>query len=123
MATRAVTDENHRSLYYNKVVRGTSWYENLPEDHQDYIKKNHAASRNYRFEGRYPNKILLLRSDHGVHPLRCIRGKDYGWGRITGATVDVVHVPGWHLSTMQNPNVVHIANAVRSALSECQLGR
>ena len=25
-------------------------------------------------------------------------GKDYGWGRITGATVDVVHVPGWHLS-------------------------
>ena len=75
------------------MVRGTSWYENLPEDHQDYTKKNLAALRNYRFEGIYRNKILLLRSDHGAHPLRCIQGKDYGWGRITGARVDVVYVP------------------------------
>jgi thioesterase domain-containing protein len=123
VATKAVTDTNYRSLYFNKLVRRTSWYKDLPEDHQDYTKKNLAALRNYRFEGGYRNKILLFRGDEGAHPLRCIQGKDYGWGRITGARVDVVYVPGDHRSMMQNPNVVHIANALRLALSECQLSR
>jgi thioesterase domain-containing protein len=128
VATRAITDTNYRSLYYNKVVHNYNklvhrapWYKDLPEDHQDYTKKNLAASRNYRFQGVYRNKILLFRRDHGAHPLRCIQGKDYGWGRITGARVDVVYVPGEHLSMMENPNVVHIANALRLALSACQL--
>ena len=120
-AARAVTNTNYRSLYYDKIVRRTSWYKNLPENHRDYTKKNLTALRNYRFEGAYRNKILLFRSDHGAHPLRCIQGNDYGWGRITGAKVDVVHVPGSHGSVMENPNVVHMANALRLALNECQL--
>jgi len=123
VATRAVTDTHYRFLYYNKMVHRTSWYKDLPQDHQDYTKRNLAALRNYRFEGVYRNKILLFRSDHGAHPLRCIQGKDYGWGHITGASVDVVNVPGWHFSMMQSPKVVHIANALRLALSDCQLGR
>jgi thioesterase domain-containing protein len=123
VATRAVTDTNYRSLYYTKLVHRTSWYKDLPEDYQDYTKKNLAALRNYRFEGVYRNKILLFRSEHGAHPLRCIQGKDYGWGRITGARVDVVNVPGGHLSMMENPNVVHIANAMRLALSDCLSNR
>jgi thioesterase domain-containing protein len=121
VATRAVTETNYRSLYYDKIVHRTSWYKNLSEDHQDYTKKNIAALRNYRFEGKYRNKILLFRSDHGANPLRCIQGEDYGWGRITGATVDVVYVPGSHRSILESPNVVHIANALRLALNECQL--
>ena len=64
-----------------RLFAGLSWYKNLPEDHRDYTKKNLTALRNYRFEGVYRNKILLFRSDHGAHPLRCIQGKDYGWGR------------------------------------------
>jgi thioesterase domain-containing protein len=121
VAKRAVTDTQYRSLYYSKIVHRASWYKHLPEDHQDYIEKNLAALRNFRFDGVYRNKILLFRSEHGAHPLRCIEGKDYGWGRITGATVDVAYVPGSHRSMMENPNVLHVANVLRSALSDCQL--
>jgi thioesterase domain-containing protein len=116
VATRAVTDTNYRSLYYNKMVHRTSWYADLPEDHRDYTRRNLAALRNYRFEGAYRNKILLFRSaEH--HPTRCIQGEDYGWGGITGANVDVVYIPADHRTMMQNPNVVHIANALRLALA------
>ena len=120
-ATMAVTDTSYRSLYYDKIVHGTSWYTTLPEDHRDYTKRNLAALRNYRFEGAYRNRILLFRSDHGAHPLRCIEGKDYGWGRITGATVGVVYVPGSHRSMMEKPNVAHIADALRPALRDCPI--
>ena len=108
----------------NHKFVGTPWYANLPEDLQDYTKKNLAASQNYRFEGVYRNKILLFRSaEHDVHPLQCIQRADYGWGSITGASVDVVYTPGDHVSMMQNPNVVHIANALRLVLSDCELSR
>ncbi len=117
VATRTVTDTNYRSIYYNKMV-GSSWYANLPEDLQDYIKTNLANSRNYRFEGIYRNRILLIRSaDHDAHPLRYDHGEDYGWGGITGASVEVVYTPGDHHYMMQNPNVVHIANVLRLVLS------
>jgi len=47
------------------------------------------------------------------------RLEDYGWGQITGAAVDVVHVPGDHDSIVRHPDVVHLANAVRQALNDC----
>jgi thioesterase domain-containing protein len=117
VATRAVTDTNFRTLGYYKMA-GSSWYANLPEDLQNYIKKNLGNARNYRFEGVYRNRILLFRSADRGASLRCSPGKDYGWGGITGASVDVVYTPGDHGPMMQNPNVVHIANALRLVLSD-----
>jgi thioesterase domain-containing protein len=117
VATRTITDTNFRTLFYYKVV-GSSWYAKLPEELQDYIKKNHANALNYRFEGVYRNKILLFRSAHHGASLRCSPGEDYGWGGITGASVEVVYIPGDHLLMMQNPNVVHIAKALRLVLSD-----
>jgi thioesterase domain-containing protein len=117
VATRAITDTDFRTLFYYKMV-GSSWYAKLPEDRQHYIKKNHANAHSYRFEGVYRNKIILFRSaGHGAS-LRCSPGEDYGWGGITGASVDVVYIPGDHLLMMRNPNVVHIANALRPVLSD-----
>jgi thioesterase domain-containing protein len=117
VATKTITDINFRTLFYYKMV-GSSWYRPLPEDHQNYIKKNLANAYNYRFEGVYRNKILLFRSaDHGAS-LRCSPGEDYGWGGFTGASVvDVVYTPGDHGATMKSPNVMHIANTLRLALS------
>ena len=127
VAIRAVTDKKYRSLYYHKLlgsphynkIVGPPWYANLPEAHQEYIKNNHANSRSYRFEGVYRNKILLFRSadQQDAHPLRCGTEEDYGWGGITGASVDIVYIPGDHLLMMQKPNVAHIAKALRLVMS------
>jgi thioesterase domain-containing protein len=131
LATRSLTDANRRLDYRNAMVqrvRGqhpfeeSSWYQSLTKDHQDYVTKNLANFRSYRFEGEYRGRILLFRlrplAERDAHPLRLRQLEDYGWGCITGATVDVVYTPGDHNSIMQGPDVEHIANVLRLALSE-----
>jgi len=89
VASKALTDTNFRTLFYYKMA-GSSWYAKMPEDLQDYIKANHVNAQDYCFEGVYRNKIVLFRSAHHGASLRCGPGEDYGWGGITGASVEVV---------------------------------
>ena len=135
VATRAVTDSNYRNAIIHKLnlhrksvdvnrlhkFVGASWYENLPEDYQDYVTNNDANLRNYRFEGSYRGKILLFRArplaGEYTHPLR-ISSEDLGWGGATGATVDVRYFSDFY-SVLQHPEVIVIANALRQALNEC----
>ena len=56
VATRAVTDTHYRSLYYYKMVHRTSWYKDLPEDHQDYTKKNLADFAKLSFRRSIPQQ-------------------------------------------------------------------
>ena len=148
VATRYVTNATHRLNYRNAIrskLKGqhifecASWYPGLPEERKNFVSQNLASSRKYRFEGAYRGKILLLRAlggtpidlggddvhqvaalEAGEHPFQLSRQlQDYGWGHITGATVDVVSVPGDHLSIMEHPDVVHLGGAVRQALNDC----
>jgi thioesterase domain-containing protein len=130
VATRYVTDATQRLSYRNATrlkLRGQhkfeceSWYQRLPESRKIYTTQNLANSRKYRFEGVYSGKILLLRALQGkpVDPFRPSHLEDYGWGRVTGATVDVVSVPGDHASILQHPDVVYSGGAVRQALNDC----
>ena len=130
VATRYVTDATQRLNYHNAMRRKLkgqhqfeheSWYQSLPEGRKNYTKQNLANLRKYRFEGVYRGKILLLRALGGkpVDPFRPRQLDDYGWGRITGATVDVVRVPGDHASILQHPDVVYLGGAVRQALNDC----
>jgi thioesterase domain-containing protein len=134
MATRSISDSKRRLDYLNVMSRklrgrhkfvGASWYQSLPKNHQDYVSKNLVNLRNYRFDGVYRGKILLFRvrpsAERDAHPWQFSQLEDYGWGCITGASVDVVYSPGDHGSIMQNHNVVHMAKALRLALSECDL--
>ena len=114
-------------MYLNKLPRqhkfvGTSWYESLPKEYQDYIVKNDANLRSYRFEGAYRGKVLLIRKkflpELDTHPLRFDQLEDYGWGGATGASVDVVYTPD-DPTFMPSSAVVQVANALRLALSEC----
>lgn len=131
-ATRAVTDSTYRNAVVHKLRHklrgrdtfvGASWYESLSKDHQEYVAKNDANLRNYRFEGAYCGKILLFRKrslpERDAHPLRFHQLKDYGWGVATGASVDVVYTPIDSSSMMQQTDVVHVASALRPALREC----
>ena len=137
VATRYATDATQRLNYHNAIrhklnyrrkgqpmIESQRWYQSLPESHKDFVAQNLANSRKYRFEGIYRGRIVLLRTLRGMpvdrhpfHPWR--RLEDYGWGQITGTAVDVVHVPGDHDSIVRHPDVVHLANAVRQALNDC----
>jgi hypothetical protein len=130
VATRYASDATQR-LNYRKAMRRKlkgqhkfeceSWYQSLPEMRKNYVTQNLANLRKYRFEGVYRGKILVLRALRGkpVDPFQPRQLEDYGWGRITGATVDVVSVPGDHASIVQHPDVVYLGGAVRQALNDC----
>jgi thioesterase domain-containing protein len=119
-----------RPKYHNEILRNLrgqhvfeneSWYQGLPEWRKNYISQNLANSRKYRFEGVYRGQILLLRALQGqaAHPFRPRHLEDYGWGRLTGATVDVRSIPGTHASIMQHPDVAFLGDTVRKALNDC----
>jgi thioesterase domain-containing protein len=143
--TRAATDSDYRLIYRDTIVRklrgslklgkndkspdhhkfvGTAWYENLPHDHREYVTNNDAILRSYRFAGAYRERILLVRPmpqpNEEAHPLRFDQLEDYGWRRATGASLDVVYTPGDGGSMMRQPHVAYVANALRSAFSECE---
>ena len=130
VATRYLTDATHRLNYRNAMRRklkgqhvfdGESWYQGLPENRKHYTSQNLANSQKYRFEGVYRGKILLLRALEGkrLDPFQPRHLEDYGWGRITGAAVDVLEVPGDHSSIVKQPDVVYLGAAVREALKDC----
>jgi thioesterase domain-containing protein len=129
LATRIATDSRYRSSYRNALARESkrqhrfeseSWFKRLPENHRNYVANNLNNSRNYRFSGKYSGKILVIRSgpnakSHFASYLLA-QIEDYGWGRITGASVNVVYIDSDHSSMMEHPDVVHVASALRSAL-------
>ena len=130
VATSYVTDATQRLNYENAMRRKLkgqhrfeheSWFQSLPEGRKNYTKQNLANLRKYRFEGVYRGKILLLRALGGkpVDPFQPRQLDDYGWGRFTGATVDVVRVPGDHVSILHHPDVVYVGGAIRQALNNC----
>lgn len=134
VATRAVSNSHYRSIYRDKFkltrehkFTATSWYQSLPKDHQDYVTNNDANLRKYQFKGAYHGKILLIRKSFlpelDAHPLRFDHLKDYGWGDATGASVDVVCTSDDPTSMLYRHDVVDIANALRTALNECDRNR
>src|SRR5262245_1244911 len=130
IASRLVANSKYRMSYWHALLHGLrkkgvarqDWFQELPDNYQNYVKKNAANLGSYHFEGFFRGKILLLRQGHSGsvddHPFNFSRLKDYGWRGFTGATVDVVYTPGDHASMMQFPNVLHVANSLRSALDE-----
>jgi thioesterase domain-containing protein len=129
VATKYVTDATQRLSYRNAIRRkvkgqhrfeGEIWYQSLSERRKNYVTQNIVNLRKFRFKGVYRGKILLLRALDGkpVHPFQPGQLQDYGWERITGATVDVVSVPGDHASLMGHLDVVYLGGAVRQALND-----
>jgi thioesterase domain-containing protein len=62
----------------------------------------------------YRGRIALMRAEQqpvGTVPNRCL-----GWEPLAGEGVDVYPVPGGHVSILTEPNVAHVAVALREAL-------
>ena len=113
-------DAMRRKLRGQQPFQCQDWYQGLSDSRRNFVSQNLALSRKYCFEGIYRGKILLLRALGGdpFDPSRPMQLEDYGWRRITGAAVDVVHVPGDHASIMYHPDVAYLGAAIRTVLND-----
>jgi thioesterase domain-containing protein len=88
---------------------------------RDFFNRNIAMGRKYLFEGTFRGTIVLFRHRprpaQAAHPLQPRQLPDYGWQRVTGAQVDVVHIPGDHGSFLEEPNVLYLADELRHVLA------
>jgi hypothetical protein len=129
LMTRMLAGRRDWMSYRNATMRKSrgrhrfqdeGWFQNLPQEHKDYVASNLANSTSYRFAGAYRGKILLVRlkpsTRLSIRSYAIGRLGDYGWGRITGASVDVTYVDGDHSTIMMRPDVVQVASALRAAL-------
>ncbi|NMG10486.1 SDR family NAD(P)-dependent oxidoreductase [Brasilonema sp. UFV-L1] len=104
----------------DKYKRFLEKSEHLSEDdqHINIMGANIQALNEYTFQ-RYPGRITLFRTDDknrddavGVQydPL-------FGWGELVDE-VDVYHLPGSHLSLLEEPEVVMLAEELRLCLEK-----
>jgi len=96
-ATPAPADDPG-SMRVADVVEMTNW----PENNRKIAQRHWRAVQGYRPQ-RYPGRITLFRSRFQSPFLGL--GSAMGWDRVAMGGVEVVRVPGGHLSVLQPPNV------------------
>ncbi len=66
---------------------------------------------------RYPGKITLLRAANQPKGVRFAHlDPTMGWGALAEIGVEVISVPGDHLTMLEPVNLTHVANALRACL-------
>jgi len=86
------------SMRVADVVEMTNW----PENNRKIAQRHWRAVQGYRPQ-RYPGRITLFRSRFQSPFLGL--GSAMGWDRVAMGGVEIVRVPGGHLSVLQPPNV------------------
>jgi thioesterase domain-containing protein len=76
-------------------------------------RANVAAYRAYQPKP-YPGSLTLFRATGGDFDPAL--GADLGWGEYTGRPVEVLEVPGHHISLLAEPNVGVLAERLRAAI-------
>jgi thioesterase domain-containing protein len=84
-----------------------------PENNRRIAERHWRAVLSYRPKA-YPGRITLFRSRFQSPFLGL--GSTMGWDRVALGGVDVVRVPGGHLSVLQPPNVDVLAKRLRERL-------
>lgn len=79
------------------------------------LKTMRLAWKNYQIKS-YPGRISLFRAvdntdNTGLEP-------DLGWSKFSASKVEVIEVPGDHISMMQEPNVKVLAEKINQLLNE-----
>jgi aspartate racemase len=98
-----------RAMDVNDIVEMSNW----PENNRRIAERHWRAVLAYRPE-RYPGRITLFRSRFQSPFLGL--GSTMGWDRVALGGVEVVRVPGGHLSVLQPPNVDVLAKRLRERL-------
>jgi hypothetical protein len=76
------------------------------------------ASAHYR-PGRWAGRAILYRPTE-VDPLYADAGPDYGWGRNVLGGVEIVLVPGKHLTLLSGASAEPLVQSLRRALAAAQ---
>ena len=92
------TGNDPGSMRVADIVEMTNW----PENNRRIAQRHWRAVQGYRPQ-RYPGRITLFRSRFQSPFLGL--GSEMGWDRVAMGGVEVVRVPGGHLSVLQPPNV------------------
>jgi thioesterase domain-containing protein len=85
----------------------------LPEGPRARAEAHYQALRDYR-PRPYRGHVTVFRAR--TRPLLRYHGWDLGWSRLAGEGVEVVPVPGNHLSMLAAPNVATLARALLARL-------
>jgi thioesterase domain-containing protein len=83
-------------------------------DELAWLRADRAASRRY-VPRRYPGRITYFWAAHSQRPPRVYDHRE-GWAQVAGGGLDVVPIPGNHLTVMVEPLVRSTAAAIRDAL-------
>jgi thioesterase domain-containing protein len=89
----------------------------LPESYLELLQTHYQALRAYKPKV-YPGRVTLFRAR--VRPLFRLHGRDLGWSRLVGGGLEVVVVPGNHLTMLTAPRVGALAQALLARLRAAQ---
>lgn len=81
------------------------------------LKTMQQAWRKYKIK-TYTGKITLFRSEENKGNLSL--APDMGWGNFTSQPVNIIDVPGNHISMMQQPNVKILAEQMNLIIRACR---
>jgi amino acid adenylation domain-containing protein len=82
-------------------------------------RANVTALRAYQ-AGFYPDGLTLLRAEERPDAPGLLSRDDLGWRDLTGGPVEILTVPGNHLSLLAEPNVHVLAAHLRACLERAQ---
>jgi len=89
----------------------------LPKTLWRVKEASRQALREYRAE-IYSGRLTLFRAI--THSQESFYGKDLGWRRVAVGGLEIVDVPGDHLSILEHPNVEVLAEMFRAGLEQTE---
>jgi thioesterase domain-containing protein/acyl carrier protein len=89
----------------------------LPEAFQRLLETHYQALRDYR-PRVYPGRVTLFRAR--VRPLLRMHGRDLGWSRLAAGGLEIVKVPGNHVTMLKPPHVRHLAEALLAHIGKAR---
>ncbi|WP_248277581.1 non-ribosomal peptide synthetase [Brasilonema sp. UFV-L1] len=104
-----------------KYMRFLGIKEPLPDDdrHLDIINANVQALSTYTFQP-YSGRMILLRTEDQSRTDAVGEQYDllFGWGELVTGGIDVYHIPGSHLTFLDEPHVHVLAEKLKDCLNK-----
>lgn len=94
---------------------------NLPDsdEHLNIMQANAIALSQYCFQQKYPGQLTLFRTADENRDDNIVGVKydpEFGWKDVFVGGIDIHHVPGSHLTLLDEPNVEVIAQKLKACL-------
>jgi acyl-coenzyme A synthetase/AMP-(fatty) acid ligase/thioesterase domain-containing protein len=106
----AVRDPKSAVAFLRRYRRTPAWQRIIDRTHADISRELWRLVKDYRPEGRYVGRVLVLRSED----TRAL--PDLGWSAVIDGPIEVVDVPGRHGDLAKPPHVAEVAAALQRAI-------